>query len=112
MLKASSRVSLTITCLFAVYTGLHYYCRVVLSSSLRSPQTMTVVVTDGGGRTTQMALRVNIRQAAAPPIFTRTPGPNFKILENLTDNTIIARIKASSTLFVLYSGLLSIIIVM
>ena len=54
---------------------------------------MKIRVTDGGGRFKTADFTVNIRQDAAPPVFTKFPPDDFKILENLTDDTIIYRIK-------------------
>jgi len=58
---------------------------------------MTITVTDGGNRSKSVEFTVNIRQDASPPVFTQVPEPGFKILENLTDDTIIARIKVVVT---------------
>lgn len=69
---------------------------VKLTSSLNPTQTMTIKVTDGGGRFKTSPFTVNIRQDAAPPVFTRVPPTDFKILENLTDDTIIFKIKVRS----------------
>ena len=67
--------------------------RVQLTSALNPTQTMKIRVTDGGGRFKTADFTVNIRQDAAPPVFTKFPPDDFKILENLTDDTIIYRIK-------------------
>lgn len=75
------------------YSICFFIIRVKLTSALNPTQTMRIRVVDGGGRSKIADFTVNIRQDAAPPVFTRVPPDDFKILENLTDDTIIYRIK-------------------
>lgn len=81
--------------LLTFYQDLCHF-RVDLTSSLRDTQMMTIVVTDGGGLTKSVDFTVNIRQTAALPRFTTVPDKNFQIYENLTDDTIVTRVKVSA----------------
>ena len=64
-----------------------------LGTALDDTQKMTITVTDRGERSKSVEFTVYIRQSAAPPRFTPAPDANLRILENLTDDTIITRIK-------------------
>lgn len=54
---------------------------------------MTIRVTDGGGKFVDVVFNVVIEATALPPRFINYPADDFSILENLTDDTIITRIK-------------------
>lgn len=68
-------------------------CRVTMSTTLPSRQTMKITATDGGGRSQSTDFVVNIRQSANPPVFVTVPPANLSVPEDLADDEIIYRIK-------------------